>query len=68
LTELREIALDLLDNEVSSWQIMSYCEQFINRKWQLSNATKKEYLEWLRQELKDIFMQHERHRFANNPV
>jgi hypothetical protein len=63
-----EVALKLFDNDLYSNQIISGCEQYIDNEWKLSDKTKKEYIEWLKRQLKEIFRQREKRRFSNSSV
>lgn len=68
LAELREYALDLLDRDDHIWKVIADCGQYIDSTWGLNEGTKKEYLEWVRQQLKDIFVQHERRKALKSSV
>jgi hypothetical protein len=69
LAELREHALSLFDaDRFSAWQIMSECERYIESEWGLSKATRQDYLDWLRQELKGIFQQREKRWVSKSPT
>jgi hypothetical protein len=66
---LIEVALKLFDEDLpSTYHIVSGCEQYIDREWKLSNQTKREYIEWLKKQLKEIFQQRERRRFSQSSV
>ena len=69
LAELREFALRLLDEDrFLPWQIKSYCEHYVDSKWQLNKETKKEYVEYTVQELADIIVQQDKRRTSKTSV
>lgn len=69
LAEVKEYALDLLDSDrYSTYSIIAACERYISSNWGLSGQTKKDYLEWLKEELKEIFRQRERRMVSRNSI
>jgi hypothetical protein len=69
LAELREHALGLFDTDrYSIWQIIAECERYTESKWGLSKATRKDYMDWLRQELKEIFRQREKRWVSKSSI